>query len=165
MNEIFFLKPSENEVGKKVLKKILEIINNSKQVLFCISYFTHLGIADAIINRIKQKKRTFIIVNSHDILRPDGPNKSTIHVSAALLKLFENLGDVYERNGKKFNQGYSDELENPVKIRLLGRDSKSDPLQSIMHHKFIVGDNKIVAFGSLNYTFSAFQNNFENICF
>jgi len=163
MNKIYFLRP-ETETHKIVLQKILDIITDSEQLLFCISYFTHMDIADAMIERVKSNKETFMILNVHDILRPQGQKSTVINVSAALLKIFENVGRVYKREGREYYIGFSDEHDY-LKVRLVGRDSPSDSLQSIMHQKFIVGDRKIVAFGSLNFTRNAFQNNYENICF
>jgi len=165
MDKIYFLRPG-TDTHKIVLRKILSIINNSKQLLFCVSYFTHMGIADAIIERVKSKKETYMILNTHDILRPQGQKSTVINVSAALLKIFTNVGHAYEgEDGEYHYIGHSDEYDNPLKVKLVGRDSSLDSLQSIMHEKFIVGDRKIVAFGSLNYTHNAFKNNYENVCF
>lgn len=165
MTELYFLRP-DNKVHKEVLRRLLQIIKESDKLLFCVSYFTHIEIADAIIERVKLRKETLIILNTHDILRPDGPSSTTIKVSGAIFKIFENVGRLYRANdNKKYPSGKSNEEGSFLKVKLVGRDSPNDSLQSIMHQKFIVGDDKIVAFGSLNFTRNAFQNNFENICF
>ena len=51
MNDIYFIRPNTNS-DKVVLEKVLDIVNNSSKLLFCISYFTHMTIAEAIIRRI-----------------------------------------------------------------------------------------------------------------
>src|SRR6266545_583928 len=145
MNDIYFLKPSTS-IHEIVLQRILDIVKNSDRLLFCISYFTHVPIAQAIIERVKNKKETYMILNSHDVLRPDGQSSTIIKVTAAMLLIFQNLGR--ERLGEDGLSyvGDSDEEDNLLKVRLVGRDSPKDSLQSIMHQKFIVGDG-IVAFG------------------
>jgi phosphatidylserine/phosphatidylglycerophosphate/cardiolipin synthase-like enzyme len=149
VDNILFLKPNDPQTSRYVLNLLIEKIRAAKEVKICVAYFTHTEIADALIARTKEKRKTQIILNLADILRPDGGDTSTIKTSQALVNIFNSFGR------------HSGEVGQFFQMKTLGRD-KADTSQ--MHHKFSLFDD-VVAFGSLNFTFQAFTKNYENVHF
>lgn len=84
--------------------------------------------------------------NFADILRHLHKNNVRIRIIADLIE-----GDAY-----------GNQLEH---LRSLGIMVKSNPrgTGTLMHHKFVVLDNKIVMTGSFNWTNKAITNNFESV--
>lgn len=149
VDNILFLRPGDSETSKYVLQLICDKMREAKQVSICVAYFTHVDIAEAIIERTKSERPTQIILNLGDILRPDGSDSSIIKTSQALVNIFKALGR------------QSDSRSTYLQMRTLGREKSAT---SQMHHKFAIFDN-VVAFGSLNFTFQALGQNYENIHF
>jgi len=147
--ESYFLRPGNKEQAQKALNAVTGMIKNSKNIRLCVAYFTNDEIADSLIARLDAKRPTQVILNLADILRPETAESSEIKVSDALVKIFESL------NGRSYQD------QQFLQFKILGRDVKDT---SHMHHKFIIGDGT-VGFGSLNFTYYAFNYNYENFCF
>ena len=140
MEKIIFLNPSSNSTEKDlVLNEIINMIDTTDEYLsIAIAYFTHTDIANALIRRTKNGRKSQLILNTSDLLRPINSDQTKIIISRNLIELLK-LGD-------------------PLNIKSLGFRSKTT--YSNMHHKFIVSDRKAI-FGSLNWTQTALQNNYE----
>jgi phosphatidylserine/phosphatidylglycerophosphate/cardiolipin synthase-like enzyme len=141
MEEVFFLNPNNRNTSdrEKALIEIISMIDNTNELLrIAMAYFTYPDIANALIKRTKNGRETNLLLNTSDILRPRNINESEIVISKYLMELIK--------------------LNYPLEIKSLGFQSKID--YSNMHHKFIVS-NKSLIFGSLNWTQSALNNNYE----
>jgi len=140
MEKVIFLNPSNNSKAKDlVLNEIINMIDTADGFLsIAIAYFTQTEIANALIRRTKNGRRSQLILNTSDLLRPINSDQTEIVISKNLIELLK-LGD-------------------PLNIKSLGFRSKTT--YSNMHHKFIVSDRKLI-FGSLNWTQTALQNNYE----
>jgi hypothetical protein len=135
-----FLKPSGT--GDQVLERTAEIIREEEEAIgIAVAYFSYKPFAEAIIDRRENGRKTFLIINGSDIIRPTGANSSDLVVPKALIQLFENAGAGLD-----------------LQIRSLGHRKKGD--YQNMHHKFLVTNN-IVLFGSVNWTYSALHSNYE----
>lgn len=138
--KVYFLQPGDN---LDVVERICECIKNSKSIIkIAVAYFTDKQIADALIERTKNGLRTELILNTSDLLRPEYSDGSKIVVSKELLRVI-NL---------------TSEATPCIQIRTLGYRSKGR--YQNMHHKFMIGDNEVF-WGSVNWTFSALNNNYE----
>lgn len=149
MTRFHFLSPGDHRSGKMVLTKICDMLRTDKAIDICVAYFTHLDIAEEIIERAKLQKPTRLLLNLADLLRPVGPHSSEFRASAALVKIFDFL------DGLRFPDS------EHIQMKTLGREQNR---MTNMHHKFIIGDREI-GFGSMNFTTNSMTNNYENFCF
>lgn len=142
--QIIFLDPSR-QTEPRVINELKEIILHTHGVLrIAVAYFTHPVLAQTLIKRIEDGKTTLLLVNSSDLLRPTSPQETEIVVSKDLLSVLNlshcGIGPLYAKSlGTRTQTQYQN-----------------------MHHKFVVSNEKVI-FGSLNWTKSALQHNYEFI--
>jgi len=144
MEDVIFLNPLNKEPHNKdyALREIIRMIDITEGLLkIAIAYFTYSDIATALIKRTERGRKTCLLLNTSDILRPLSLTETEIVVSENLIKLL------------RLNSRW-------LEIRTLGFRTKT--AYSNMHHKFMVSSNRLI-FGSLNWTRSALDNNFEVI--
>ncbi len=129
--EKFFLLPKEK---KAALESIFKRIDLAKSTIHISIYnFTHKKIAKKLKNAAKRGVKIEIIFDEKSVRKKQG--KSMLYYLAK----YKNI-TVYKLKGKLAN---------------------SKKYHGIMHMKMAVIDNKTVIFGSANWTYSAFSNNYE----
>jgi phosphatidylserine/phosphatidylglycerophosphate/cardiolipin synthase-like enzyme len=134
-----FLRPGN--ANTEALDEILSVINYEDDIiLVAVAYFTHPDIATALIERTRMNRRTRLLLNTSDIIRPVGAN-SEIIISKELLKVINSA-----------------DYRSTLEIRSLGLRARGK--YQNMHHKFMVTRNKVI-FGSVNWTTAALNNNYE----
>ncbi|MFF2018910.1 phospholipase D-like domain-containing protein [Paenibacillus sp. NPDC058177] len=134
-----FLRPGK--ANTEALNEILSVIKTETEFIsVAVAYFTHPDIATALIERTKENRRTRLLLNTSDIIRPAGSDSEVI-ISKELLKVI-NFAD-YQSN---------------LEIKSLGLRAKGK--YQNMHHKFMVSRNKVI-FGSVNWTSAALNSNYE----
>ncbi len=127
----FFLLPKENELA---LQSILKSFDQSKKSIKIAVYnFTHKKIAKKLKNTAKKGIKVEIIL------------------------------DEYSSNTKKDRSmlRYLAKYKNITMYQLKGKLSKSKKYHGKMHMKVAIIDDKTVIFGSANWSYSAFSNNYE----
>ena len=130
-NEQFYLLPHE---GYEALEDITKQIEKAKQTIHISIYsFTHKKIAKKLKNAAKRGVKITII---------------------------------FDQKSAKSQQGksmlpYLAKYKNITVYKLKGKRAKSKRYHGIMHMKMAVIDHKTVIFGSANWTYSAFSNNYE----
>lgn len=129
--ENFFLLPKEKEQALDALYKRIDLAKKSIQI--SIYTFTHKKIAKRLKNAAKRGVKIEIIFDERSTGKKQG--KSMIYYLAK----YKNIS-VYKLKGKL---------------------AKSKKYHGIMHMKMALIDNKHVIFGSANWTYSAFNNNYE----
>jgi phosphatidylserine/phosphatidylglycerophosphate/cardiolipin synthase-like enzyme len=140
--KIFFLKP-RNNVNDKSIAELLKIINNDGELIrIAISYFVHLKISEAIIGRCYLQRKTRILFNANDLIRPCGTQNQKMSISFSQIELFKS-----QLKQSKY-----------LEIRIAGE--KTDKVYENMHHKYIVSNNKLI-YGSPNWTDKSFNNSYE----
>jgi phosphatidylserine/phosphatidylglycerophosphate/cardiolipin synthase-like enzyme len=141
---IYFLRPGA-ETNSEVLDHIeFNLLDNVRELKIAVAYFNEPRLTRAIARRHKLKYPTRLILNSSDILRADLAGSAARVAPGNILNLLELNRDP----------------EN-IWIRALGRNNNGK--YENMHHKFVVSDSWVY-FGSLNWTYSALNNNFEAMC-
>ncbi|HEY1378152.1 MAG TPA: phospholipase D family protein [Gemmataceae bacterium] len=137
--QLLFLRPGSEAAAKAlgILRSLLA--DTAGEVRIAVAYLTHQLLVDELIRRQQQRRVPLLLLNSSDFLRPSGPNETEVVVAQPLLRLLEA--------GKY----------GPLEVRTLGQTSGK---YQNMHHKFAVTD-KMVAFGSVNWTKSALAHNYE----
>jgi len=129
--EQFYLLPDES---KTALKAILKKIEGAKSSIHISIYnFTHKKIAKKLKNAAKRGVKIEIIFDEKSIKQREG--KSML----PYLAKYKNIR-VYKLKGKR---------------------AKDKKYHGIMHMKMAVIDQKTTIFGSANWTYSAFSNNYE----
>ena len=136
--KIHFLKPGENKIIKE---NLTELFNEDCDLHIAIAYFNSEYFSNLIVERAQHKKKTFLILNTSDIIRPKESGESQIVISKAIVNIIKNEGDYI--------------FCKTLGVRIAGNYQN-------MHHKFIFNKNKIF-FGSLNLTDAALNRNFESI--
>ncbi len=127
----FFLLPEQNE---QALKTILKSFDQSKKTIKIAIYnFTHKKIAKKLKNVAKKGINIEIILDEHSS----------------------------ETKKDKSMIGYLAKYKNITMYQLKGKLSKSKKYYGKMHMKVAIIDNKTVIFGSANWSYSAFSNNYE----
>jgi len=118
--------------GKKAEKEIVKLITHSHQnIKIAIYTFTN----KKMLNAIKKVARRGVKVQ---IIADYESNKNQLHYSIVpILKKLRN-----------------------IKVKLL-RGKGGGNYKGIMHIKMLIIDDRVVVFGSANYTYSAFYKNFE----
>lgn len=129
--ESFYFLPKEKDKALKNLYKKIDTANAS--IFISIYSFTHKDIAKKLKNAAKRGVKIEIIFD----------NKST-----------------KKKQGKSM-LFYLAKYKNITIYKLKGKLSKNKNYHGIMHMKMAVIDNKTVIFGSANWTYSAFSNNYE----
>ncbi len=129
--EQFFLLPKEKEKALTSLCKKIDLAASSIHI--SIYSFTHKKIAKKLKNAAKRGVKIEIIFDEKSTKSKQG--KSML----PFLAKYKNI-TVY---------------------RLKGKLAKNRKYHGIMHMKMAVIDNKTVIFGSANWTYSAFSNNYE----
>lgn len=133
-----FLKPGENKIIKS---NLTELFKDESNLHIAVAYFNSEYFSNLIIERAQQKKNTFLILNTSDIVRPKEPGESQIVISKALVNILKKEGDYI--------------FCKSLGVRTTGNYQN-------MHHKFIFNKHKLF-FGSLNLTDAALNRNFESI--
>ena len=129
--EQFFLLPKEK---KAALQSIYQKIDTAKTTINLAIYnFTHKDIAKRLKKAAKRGVKIKIIFDEKSVRKKQG--KSMLYYLAK----YKNI-QVYKLKGKL---------------------AKSKKHHGIMHMKMAVIDRKTVIFGSANWTYSAFSNNYE----
>ncbi len=131
VNENFFLLPNENINALAAINK--KIDTASSTISISIYSFTHKKIAKKLRNAAKRGVKIEIIFDAKSTKNKQG--KSMLPYLA------------------KYN--------NIIVYKLKGKRAKSKKYSGIMHMKMAVIDHKTVIFGSANWTYSAFSNNYE----
>ncbi len=130
-HEQFYLLPKEKD---EALKNIIKKINQAKLSIHISIYnFTHKKIAKALKKAAKRGVKIEIIFDEKSVKKKQG--KTVLY--------------------------YLAKYKNITVYTLKGKLSKKKKYHGIMHMKMAVIDNKIVIFGSANWTYSAFSNNYE----
>jgi len=129
--EKFFLLPQERDLALKNIYKSIDLAHSS--IYISIYNFTHKNIAKKLKNAAKRGVKIEIIFDQKSIKLKQG--KSMLY--------------------------YLAKYKNITVYKLEGKLSKNKRYHGIMHMKMAVIDNKIVIFGSANWTYSAFSNNYE----
>ncbi len=129
--EKFFLLPKEKELALSALYKKIDTAATSIHI--SIYSFTHKKIAKKLRNAARRGVKIEII---------------------------------FDKKSTKSQQGrsmlpYLAKYKNITVYRLNGKLAKNRKYHGIMHMKMAVIDNKTVIFGSANWTYSAFSNNYE----
>ncbi len=130
-NEQFFMLPKEKEPALEMLYKKIDIAKSTIHI--SIYSFTHKKIAKKLKNAAKRGVKIEIIFDE----------KST------------------KSQQQKSMLPYLAKYKNITVYRLKGKLSRNKRYHGIMHMKMAVIDNKTVIFGSANWTYSAFSNNYE----
>lgn len=136
----YFLKPGDDNMLKQELTNLFKLNGN---LHIAVAYFNNEYFSDLIIERAKQKLKTFLILNTSDIVRPKEAGESEIVISKALFNIIK-----------------SEYLDKYIFCKSLG--VKITGNYQNMHHKFIFNKDKIFV-GSLNLTDAALHRNFESI--
>jgi phosphatidylserine/phosphatidylglycerophosphate/cardiolipin synthase-like enzyme len=122
--------------GKDALKTLLKSIDlSTKSIDIAIYSFTHKDIAKRLQNASKRGVKVTI------------------------------LFDEESNNDKNENSqiGYLAKIKN-IDVRVIkGRASKNNRYFGKMHNKFMIVDDKKVLFGSINWSYSGFNKNYENL--
>jgi len=132
-----------------------------------------------------------IFLNAKDIIYflPQDGNKAEKNIASLISHAHENIDiAMYSFTNDKFLKALKIAARRGVKIRIVADrssnanqkffsivprlkklrnikvhliDGKSGKYKGIMHIKLLIVDNRVVAFGSANYTYSAFHKNYE----
>jgi len=129
--EQFFLLPKEKDFALKSIYKKIDLAKSTIHI--SIYSFTHKKIAKRLRNAAKRGVKIEIIFDE----------KST-----------------KSQQGKSMLP-YLAKYKNITVYKLKGKLSKNRRYHGIMHMKMAVIDKKTVIFGSANWTYSAFSNNYE----
>jgi len=129
--EQFFLLPSQSKEALASFYKQIDLCKNT--IYISIYSFTHKKIAKRLKNAAKRGVKIEIIFDK----------KST-----------------KSKKGKSMLP-YLAKYKNITLYKLQGKLAKSKKYHGIMHMKMAVIDQKTVIFGSANWTYSAFSNNYE----
>lgn len=116
--------------GMHILSALLEAINAADAVVGCVAWFTHPEVLDAL-----SKKKTAIVVQKEDFLRPD--TKSSIVNSISLRKAYEKLGGLERCEFPRLIEMSSCAEQGIEGVRCMGVREK-ERLAPRMHHKFLV---------------------------
>lgn len=130
-NEQFFLLPKDKDKAIRALYK--KIDTASSTIHISIYNFTHKKIAKKLKNAARRGVKIEIIFDE----------KST------------------KSKQSKSMLPYLAKYKNITLYRLKGKLAKNKRYHGIMHMKMATIDNKTVIFGSANWTYSAFSNNYE----
>lgn len=136
--ELFFLRNGERRGDALALIRTL-IRETSGVLRIAVAYFNHPELAQAIIERTETGAATRLLINSSDLVRPVEGHVE-YEVSEAVIRVVNS------------SRGF-----NKLEVRTLGLPS---PNYHNMHHKFAVGDDRVV-FGSVNWTRAALNLNYE----
>ncbi len=130
-NNNFYLLPQDAD---KALSAILKNIDNSKEsIKISIYNFTHKKIAKRLASAAKRGVKIEIIFDERSA------NKQKKRSMLYFLAKYKNI-TVY---------------------KLKGKISKRKKYHGIMHLKTAIFDHKKILFGSANWSYSAFSNNYE----
>ncbi len=129
--EKFFLLPKESDIALKMLYKKIDL--SQKSIHISIYSFTHKKIAKKLKNAARRGVKIEIIFDA----------KSTKSQQARSML------------------PYLAKYKNITVYKLKGKLAKNRKYHGIMHMKMAVIDSKTVIFGSANWTYSAFSNNYE----
>ena len=130
-HEQFYLLPKEKDAA---LENIIKKIDQAKLSIHISIYnFTHKKIAKSIKKAAKRGVKVDIIFDEKSVKKKQG--KTMLY--------------------------YLAKYKNITVYTLKGKLSKKKKYHGIMHMKMAVIDNKTVIFGSANWTYSAFSNNYE----
>jgi len=129
--EKFYLLPKEKDVALTAIFKKIDLAKSTIHI--SIYNFTHKKIAKKLKNAAKRGVKIEIIFDEKSVRQKQG--KSMLH--------------------------YLAKYKNITVYKLKGKLAKSKKYHGIMHLKMAVIDNKTVIFGSANWTYSAFSNNYE----
>lgn len=137
MNVIFLRNESDSSAA---LDAILHLIDDTRGMLrIAVAYFNHLDIADRLVARSELGRPTRLLVNSSDLVRPREGHVE-YEVSEAILRVLRVA-----------------KWPAAMEVGTLGLPS---PNYHNMHHKFAVGDDRVL-FGSVNWTRAALSLNYE----
>lgn len=130
-NNKLFLLPQENE---KALQSILDNFDLAKNsIKISIYNFTHKQIAKRLKKAAKRGVKVEIIFDEGSSIQQK--EKSMLY--------------------------YLAKYKNITVYQLKGKPSKRSRYDGIMHMKTAVIDNKVIIFGSANWSYSAFSKNYE----
>lgn len=73
--------------------------------------------------------------------------------------------DMGQKNTDNSTIGYLEKFANIHTCLLEGNPAKKGKYKGIMHHKLILIDDRLVGFGSANWSKNAFENNYESFYF
>jgi phosphatidylserine/phosphatidylglycerophosphate/cardiolipin synthase-like enzyme len=139
----FFLRPGSG-IPDEIFAILHEKMLASKACKFGMAYLTHQKIAEFLRERSDKGLPTQILLNARDLIRPsDNP---AAEIQLAFPVAVKNIFEIIERLG-----------DDTLLIRVLNA-------RNTMHHKFLVFDD-LVGFGSLNFTYAGFNQNYENFSF
>jgi phosphatidylserine/phosphatidylglycerophosphate/cardiolipin synthase-like enzyme len=143
-----------------------------KKILFLIFCIIFLNAKDVIYlmpqdGNKAQKEVAYLISHAHqniDIAMYSFTNKVFLKALKKAARKGVKIRIVADK-GSNSNQKHYSIVPQLAKLRnievhlLSGKTGKYS--NGLMHIKLLIVDNKIVAFGSANYTYSAFHNNYE----
>jgi len=129
--EEFFMLPKERDDALAAIIRKIELAKSSIHI--SIYNFTHKKIAKKLKNAAKRGVKIEIIFDEKSVKKKQG--KSMLY--------------------------YLAKYKNITAYKLKGKLAKNKKYHGIMHMKMAVIDNKTVIFGSANWTYSAFSNNYE----
>ncbi|TRX11045.1 phospholipase D-like domain-containing protein [Flavobacterium gawalongense] len=136
----YFLMPSFDDMLKDNLTKLFK---SNEDLHIAVAYFNNEYFSNLIIERAELKLKTFLILNTSDIVRPKEVSQSQVVISKALVNILKN----------EYNNAYIN--CKSLGVRINGNYQN-------MHHKFIFNKYKLFI-GSLNLTDAALNRNFESI--
>ncbi len=73
--------------------------------------------------------------------------------------------DISQKTISNSTIGYLEKFSNIHTCLLEGNSAKNGKYKGIMHKKMMIVDDKIIAFGSANWSKNAFENNYETLYF
>ncbi len=130
-DNIIYLLPKERDIALQAILKNIE--QSKKSIKISIYNFTHKKIAKKLASAARRGVKVEIIFDEESAKRDK--KRSMIY----FLVKYKNI-TIY---------------------KLKGRVSKNGKYYGIMHLKTALFDNKKVLFGSANWSYSAFSNNYE----
>lgn len=138
--KVYFLKP---DAGPLLKTRLTELFQNKEDLHIAVAYFNSKYFSDLILQRAENKQKTFLILNTADLVRPENSTESKIVISEALINILQN--------------GYE---SNYIFCKCLGIRTSGN--YQNMHHKFIFNKNTVIV-GSLNLTDAALHRNYESV--
>jgi phosphatidylserine/phosphatidylglycerophosphate/cardiolipin synthase-like enzyme len=149
--QTFFLRPWSH--NQEFFDTLQGFILDPSPLCLAVAYLSNKEVLNLLADRINKKYPTRILINLHDLARVDFDTSTsdedskihTITLSPALCDFAKKVGDWWR-----------------VYIKRLWSITE-DWKQQVMHHKFIISQNRGILIGSPNLSNLSFTNNYENI--